>query len=221
MRSSAAEIGRVMARPECRSAFPEGSWTAGLVEIAQLVPLHPNLDIDYAEHLGGPELDRSSPFSAVRLCFAEKHVSPFQVGVDQSQKSITVSSIHPAFEIVGLRCSQQEDDGPLVVSFMVSAPPPVVTVLHHAGRHFLLDGTHRVYRLMRAGFSHVPCIVRDAPGLAQLASRVPQVFPPSLLMAPRPPLFPDFADPALGLTAPLRAMRRVIRLRPDEYLVAT
>jgi hypothetical protein len=40
-------------------------------------------------------------------------------------------------------------------------------------------------------------------------------------MAPRPPLFADFADPELAIVAPLRAMRKVIRIRPDEYLIAS
>jgi hypothetical protein len=38
-------------------------------------------------------------------------------------------------------------------------------------------------------------------------------------MAPRPPLFPDFADPVLGMIVPFQAVRRVVRIRPDEYFV--
>jgi len=38
-------------------------------------------------------------------------------------------------------------------------------------------------------------------------------------MALRSPLFPDFADPALGIISPFRAVERVIRIRPDEYFV--
>lgn len=216
-----AEIGRIMSQPECKAAFLEGTWTAELVEIAKLIPVHPSLDVSYAESLGGPGLDPSQPGSAIRLCFAAKHASPFQVSVDQSQKSVSVAGLHPGFEVVSLRYSQQGDDGPLVVSFMVAAPPNVVVVLRHAGRLFLSGGYHRLYRLMQARFSHVPCIVRDVPGLAQFVPYSPQFFQEPALMAPRPPLFTDFADPELGLIAPLRAMRRVIRIRPDEYPIAS
>jgi hypothetical protein len=38
-------------------------------------------------------------------------------------------------------------------------------------------------------------------------------------MAPRPPLFTDFADAELGSMAPLLATHKVTRIRPDEYLV--
>jgi hypothetical protein len=216
-----AEIRRIMALPECQAAFPEGSWTAELVEIAKLVAVEPSVDVRYAESLGGADLNPSYPASAVRLCFAPKHAAPFHVSLDQSQKSVSISGIHPAFEVVSLRCGQQGDDGPLIVSFMVAAPPNIAVVLRHSGRLFLSGGYHRVYRLMQAGFSHVPCVVRDAPGLAPIAPSGPLFFPEPILTAPRPPLVADFADPQLAIIAPLRARRRVIRIRPDEYLVAS
>jgi hypothetical protein len=216
-----AEIRRIMAQPECGAAFPEGTWTAELVEIAKLIPIHPGLDVRYAESLGGGSLDPAQPLSALQLCFAAKHASPFHFGVDHAQKSVNIVGIHPAFEVVSLRCGQQQDDGPLIVSFMVAAPPNIVVVLRHAGRLFLSGGRHRVYRLMQAGFSHVPCVVRDAPGFAQIAPYGPRFFQEPVLMAPRPPLFADFADPELAIVAPLRAMRKVIRIRPDEYLIAS
>jgi hypothetical protein len=215
------EIRRIMAQPECKAAFPEGTWTAQMVEIAKLIAVHPSLDVRYAESLGGPALDASKLISAVQLCFGSKHSSPFHVSVDQPHKSINIVGTHPAFEVVSLRCSQQGETGSLVVSFMVAAPPNIVVVLRFAGRVFLAGGYHRVYRLMQAGFSHVPCIVREAPGFAQIAQCGPLIFQESALMAPRPPLVADFADPELGIIAPLRAMRKVIRIRPDEYLVAS
>jgi hypothetical protein len=216
-----AEIRRIMAQPECRAAFPEGTWTAELVEIAKLIPIHPSLDVRYAESLGGASLDPSQPISALQLCFAAKHASPFHFSVDHAQKSVNIVGIHPAFEVVSLRAGQQGEDGPLIVSFMVAAPPNMVVVLRHAGRLFLSGGRHRVYRLMQAGFSHVPCVIRDAPGLTQIAPYGPRFFQEPVLMAPRPPLFADFADPELASIAPLRAMRKVIRIRPDEYLIAS
>jgi hypothetical protein len=216
-----AEIHRIMAQPECRAAFPEGTWRAELVEIAKLIPIHPSLDIRYAESLDGGSLDASQPISALQLCFATKHASPYHVSVDHAQKSVNVVGNHPAFEVVSLRAGQQGEDGPLIVSFMVAAPPNIVVVLRHAGRLFLSGGRHRLYRLMQAGFSHVPCVIRDAPGFAQIAPYGPRFFQEPVLMAPRPPLFADFADPELASIAPLRAMRKVIRIRPDEYLVAS
>lgn len=87
------------------------------------------------------------------------------------------------------------------------------------GCRFLSSGYHHVYRLMKAGFSHVPCIVREASTFAQTGAYGPGLFSDEVLMVPRPPLFPDFADPVLGIISPFRAVQRVIRIRPDEYFV--
>jgi hypothetical protein len=216
--AACAEIGQAMSRPDCNAAFPEGRWAPKLVEIAKLIPVTPSLDVAYAESLGSPGLDSSNPLSAIRLCFNPTHSSSFNVSLDQAQKSVSIVGIHPALEVVSLRCSQQAEDGPLLVSFMVAAPPNLVVVLRHQGRLLLCGGYHRLYRLLRAGFAQVPCVVQDVPGLGQVARHG---FPEPVLMAPRPPLFTDFVDPELGLIVPLRTTRKVTRIRPDEYLVAS
>jgi hypothetical protein len=219
--AACAEIDQIMSRPDCKATFPEGRWTAELVEIAKLIPLSPSLDMAYAESLGGPGLDPSNPLSAVRLCFNPKHSSSFHVSLDQAQKSVTVVGMHPTLEVVSLRCSQQAEDGPLIVSFLVAAPPNLVVVLRHHGRLFLCGGYHRVYRLLQAGFPQAPCVVQDAPGLGQIVRYGSSLFQEPVLMAPRPPLFTDFADPELRSVAPLRATHKVTRIRPDEYLVVS
>jgi hypothetical protein len=215
-----AEIAQIMSRPDCKAAFPEGRWAAELIDIAQLVAVYPSLDLRYAESLGGAALDPSNPLSAVRLCFNPKHSSPFHVSLDQGQKSISIVGIHPALEVVSLRCRQQAEDGPLLVSFMVAAPPNLVVVLRHRGRLLLCGGYHRVYCLLQAGFARVPCVVVDAPGFGYIARYGSAFFREPVVMAPRPPLFTDFADPELAIIAPLRAAHKVTRIRPDEYSVA-
>lgn len=217
---SIAEINRVMARSECQAAYPEGTWTAELVEIATLVPIQPNLDLDYAGGLGDSDLDPSKPESAVSLCFAEKHPTEFHVSVEESQKAITISGINPSLEVVGLRYEQQENEGPLLLSFMVSPAPNIVVIARYSGRHLLASGYHRVYRLLQLGFTHVPCIVRETQTVAQIGMRGRAMFAESVLMAPRPPLFPDFADQVLGIVVPFKAVHRVVRIRPDEYFVS-
>jgi hypothetical protein len=126
-------------------------------------------------------------------------------GRARAPKSLTIVGKHPPLEVVSLRCSQQAEDGPFLVSFLVAAPPNLVVVLRHHGRLFLCGGYHRVYRLLQAGFSQVPCVVQDAPGLGQIARYGSFLFQEPVLMAPRPPLFTDFADPELGSMAPLHA----------------
>jgi len=214
-----SEIQRVMSRPECKSAYPEGSWSAELVEIAGIIPLQPSLDLDYAQSFNGPDLAPSQMLPAVKLSFAEKHPSEFDVTADQLQKAISISGLNPSLEVVGLRYESQPDGGPVLVSFVVSPAPNIVVVSRYAGRHFLSSGYHRVFRLMKVGYSHVPCVVREVKTLAQVGARGSEAFRDPVFMSPRPPLFPDFADPVLATIVPFPALRRVIRIRPDEYFV--
>ena len=206
-------VKRTLDQPECKAAFPEDTWAPVLVEIARITPLQPNLDVEYAEGLGDTTLDPANPAAAVKLCFASRHTTGFDVRAEESQKALSVTGVHPSLEVVGLQYSQQGGNGMVLVSFMISPPPNIAAVTHDAGRYFLLNGYHRVYRLMLAGFTRVPCMVRDGAPYGR------GFFPEEVLGAPRPPLLPDFADPALGIIVPFRAVKRVVRIRPDEYSV--
>ena len=214
-----AEIEKVMERPDCKQNYPAGTWTARLMEISKLIPFQPHLDVAYAESLGPPDLSPSRLLSGIKLCFSDRHGTSFGLNVDESQKSITITGINPTMQVRGVECGQQEQDGPFAVSLLISGRPNIVEVSQFGERCFLASGYHRVYRMMKAGFSYVPCIVREARALSETGGRGPGFFPESALTAPRPPLFPDFADKVLGIIVPFRARTKVIRIRPDEYFV--
>ena len=217
-REAIYQIEKIMELPDCDEIFPRGSWTAGLVEISTLIPLQPNLDVAYAESLGPPDLSSSRLLSAVNLCFSDSRSTAFGINVDEVQKSVTITGINPTLHVKGVQYGKQQD-GLLIVSMMIGAALNIVQVSQFAGRYFLVSGNHRVYRLMKAGFSHVPCMVHEAKSIAETGARGSSFFAESVLTAPRPPLFPDFADKVLGVTVPLRALSKVIRIRPDEYSV--
>jgi hypothetical protein len=218
-REAISEIDKVMERQECEEIYPRGTWTAGLVEISKLIPLQPNLDVAYAESLGPPDLSSSRMMSAVSLCFSDGRSTAFGINVDELQKSVTITGINPTLQVRGVQYGKQQQDGPFIISMMIGAAPNIVHVAQMGGRSFLASGNHRVYRLLKAGFTHVPCIITEAGTLDETGARAPGSFPESVLTAPRPPLFPDFADKVLGVIVPLRAVSKVIRIRPDEYSV--
>lgn len=218
-REALAEIERAMARPDCKEMFRDGRWIPKLVNISKLVPFQPNLDVDYADSLGGSGLSASNMMSAVKLCFSSKRSTALAINVEDPQKAITISGVNPTLQVSGVQYGQQSEDGPFVVNLFISAGPNLVQVSQYRGRYLLSSGYHRVYKLLKAGFSHVPCLAREARALAETGASGPGFFPESVLMAPRPPLFPDFADKELGIVVPLRAVRKVIRIRPDEYFL--
>jgi hypothetical protein len=218
-REAISEIEKVMGAPECEEIYPRGTWTAGMVEIAKLIPFQPNLDVAYAESLGPPDLSSSRLLSAVKLCFSDGRSTAFGISVDELQKSVTITGINPTLQVRGVQYGKQQQDGPFIVSMMIGAAPNIVHVAQFGGRSYLSSGYHRVYRLLKAGFSHVPCIVTEADSIEETGVRAPTFFPESVLTARRPPRFPDFADKVLGVIVPLRAVSKVIRIRPDEYSV--
>lgn len=194
-----AEIHEVMSRPDCRQAFPEGNWTPKLVEISKIIPFQPNVDVEYAERQRDPSLVPPNLMSAVKLCFPRKRPSALAIQVDEAQKAITVSGINPALQIVGLQGGQQNGEGPFVISLYISPGPNIVQVPQYRGRNFLSNGYHRVYGLVKAGFTRAPCAVKEATTLAETGALGAGFFSEALLMSARPPLFADFSDKVLGI----------------------
>ncbi len=212
-------IGKVMDRADCKQMFPDGSWSVSLLQLSGIIPFQPNIDLAYASSLGDETLDHVDLLSAVKLCFPYGKPSTLAVSVDQPQKAITVSGINPSLQVAGFHCGQQDAEGPFVISLYLSTGPNIVQATRYRGRYFLTNGYHRAYRLMRAGFTHIPCLVRNANNIAETGALVAGFFPESLLMSPRPPLFTDFTDEVLAITVPTHAAKKVVRIRPDEYLV--
>jgi len=216
---SLLEIAKVTARPEFKQAFSDGTWSLSLVELSAIIAFQPNVDIAYAAKQGGDNLNSGDLLSAVRLCFPYGKPTALAVNLDQAQKAITVSGNNPSLQVVGFNWGQQEPQGPFVVSMFIHAGPNVVQVSRYRNRYFLSNGYHRLYRLMKAGFTHVPCLVKNANNLAETGALGPGFFSESVLMAARPPLFADFGDDVLGITVPLHGTKKVVRIRPDEFLM--
>jgi hypothetical protein len=214
------EIAKVTERPDFKQVFPEGTWSISLVELSLIVPFQPNVDIAYADKQGEESLNPRNLLSAVRLCFPYGKPTTLAINFDQAQKAITVSGINPSLQVVGFNWGQQDTQGPFVVSMYINAGPNIVQVSRYRGRYFLSNGYHRVYRLMKAGFTHIPCLLKNASNLAETGALAPGFFSESVLMAPRPPLFPDFGDEVLGITVPIHGTKKVVRIRPDEFLMA-
>jgi hypothetical protein len=213
------EVGKVMDRPDCKQMYASGTWSVSLVQLSGIVPFQPNIDLAYASSLGDEPLRPADILSAVKLCFPFGKPSTLAVSVDQPQKAITVSGINPSLQVAGFHCGQQDAQGPFVISLYISAGPNIVQVTRYRGRYFLTNGNHRAYRLMKAGFTHIPCLVRTASNIAETGALGAGFFPESLLMSERPPVFTHFADDVLAITIPTHLAKKVVRIRPDEYFV--
>jgi hypothetical protein len=88
------------------------------------------------------------------------------------------------------------------------------------GRWFLRDGYHRAYRLLQAGLHRVPAVVIYARTIQELGATEPWFFSEQQLFSDRPPRLMDFLDEDLVVSYRRTALRKVIRIRIDEFLQA-
>jgi hypothetical protein len=88
------------------------------------------------------------------------------------------------------------------------------------GRWFLRDGYHRAYRLLQAGVHRVPAVVIYARTIEELGATEPWFFSEQQLFSDRPPRLMDFLEEDLVLSYSRTALRKVIRIRIEEFLQA-
>jgi hypothetical protein len=88
------------------------------------------------------------------------------------------------------------------------------------GRWFLRDGYHRAYRLLQAGVHRVPAVVIYARTIEELGATEPWFFSEQQLFSDRPPRLTDFLEEDLVLSYRRTALRKVIRIRIEEFLQA-
>ncbi len=90
-----------------------------------------------------------------------------------------------------------------------------LSALNYRDRLILKNGTHRAYALRALGFERVPCLVteidhEDDLDLAGIRGVRPQIE--RSLRLPRPPLFKDYFDPALGKVVPVSRSDHALHL---------
>ena len=81
------------------------------------------------------------------------------------------------------------------------------------------DGHHRLYGLMKAGISQVPAVLIHARTFEETGAGRPGFFGYEQLFGPRPPQLHDFVDDEFSAEVNVRAIRKVVRIRAEEFAV--
>ncbi len=92
-------------------------------------------------------------------------------------------------------------------------------VVSYRGKFLLKNGYHRAVGLLMKGLSHAPCVIVEVGDFGETAAAGVGFFNETLLMRPRPPLVGDFLDTELTLEVAKRPIRKIIRVRPDEFII--
>jgi hypothetical protein len=94
---------------------------------------------------------------------------------------------------------------------------PLVQVVRFQGRCYLKNGYHRAYAIQKAGATHMPCILLDAPDYS-LVGAAGMTFSYQLLQTPNPPTFGHYVA-SRGYAAELKPITRIIQVTWSDVSV--
>jgi hypothetical protein len=150
-----------------------------------------------------------------------------QITFDQTVPGVTFSAASPKLQLGGLQLlgvggpevsvGGQQVTQPGVI-FLIGTQPNYVQVAHYKDRYFLKNGYHRAYAALLSNRKHIPAVVSEFDDFAGVGAINPGFFSKELLMSDAPPLLSDFLNPQFAIDVRLKPMRKIIRVRVDEFL---
>jgi hypothetical protein len=214
----------VAKRPEVQATFHGLAWQPAVVDLSHVLSFQKIIFTD-GPGLATQQIDTES---LTELCLpAEQPLPPTGAITDPDGKSFTISSLNTNLRIAGGQLSEANvSPGPglpsvrmQAVTLLVSMGTSYMQVVRYRDRWFLRDGYHRASRLLRSGISVVPCIYIEANAFEQVLAGVGAALPYEVLYGDRPPSLNDFWDDSVSSEISQLAIRKVIRIRGEEFAV--
>jgi hypothetical protein len=103
--------------------------------------------------------------------------------------------------------------------FLINHGVSLLQVVEYSGRWFIRDGYHRAYGLLRKGITRIPCIFIRAANFQQTGADQPAFIRYETLFGLRPPFLRDFLLNEVSATVQQRAVRKVVRVAAEEFVV--
>lgn len=139
---------------------------------------------------------------------------------DRDGHGVTITSLNPNLRVSPVRTVTAPDGtASRVIGFTLMFGTPHVHVVEYSGRWFLKDGYHRCYGLLARGITRVPAIVERARSFADVHGGGATLISQEYLLGAHPPVLGDFHDPALSATVSQQVLRKVVRIRAEEFVV--
>jgi hypothetical protein len=218
-------LDQVASRPEVHAAFADVPWRIEWVDLTRVLSVQKMITTDGLE-LRVAEAT-TDPAALVELCLpAAQPVPPLGAFGDPDSHGFALSSLNPNLRVVGSNVSealvsaspQLPPQKVQAFTFFVSMGASYVQVAQYQGRSFLRDGYHRAAGLLRAGIKRVPAVVMDAPSF-QFITSAPGLFDHEVAFSDRAPRLADFWDDSVSADALQPAVRKVVRIRAEEFVV--
>src|SRR5882724_9361709 len=220
------QLDAVAHRADVAAHFSGMNWRPEWVDLGEVLSFQKGIVLDGAdERIGSADRDASALF---KLCIPGEGPapSPAAISSDPDNKGFTISSLNPNLRIVGAQVSDAD------VSPAIGMPPmkmkaftilaftglSYLQVVRYRDRCFVRDGYHRATGLLRRGVRVVPCIFIEARNFGEVGCP-PGSLTDEVMYGDRPPRLVDFWDDATAREVEQIAIRKVLRVRGDEFLV--
>jgi hypothetical protein len=217
-------LNAIAKRQEIAANFPGMKWKPAFVDLRKVISFQKIIYVDgLDERVGGS----SDVKSLVELCIpSEQAPPPLGAFTDPDGKGFTISSFNPNLRIAGGQLSEaQVSPAPglpavrmQAVTMLVYMGTSYLQVARYRGRSFIRDGYHRAAGLIKRGIHSVPCIFVEADSFEQVGA-LAGAFTFEVLYGDRPPLVMDFWNEAVTREVSQLAVRKVVRVRGEEFVV--
>ncbi len=214
-------------RPDVLAAFQPHDWSLGMVNLEEVLSFQKVVVEEQA-------IERANAVSTADLQNLFKFCLPdvsegvnLAGALDQNQKGITFSSLNPNLRVgnhlildidvpAGAGAPGRKEK---FVGYSINFGSQFVQVAEYNGRWFVRDGYHRTYGLLKRGVDRIPCIFIRARSFEELGAAAPGFFSYEILFGERPPLLTDFLDDAVSISAKQAAIRKVVRISAEEFVI--
>jgi len=214
----------VVQRPELHGNFGSLQWRPAMVDLTKVLSFQKIVHIDgIAERLKGAR----EKARLLELCIpAQQPPPPLGAFTDSDGKGFTISSQNPNLRIAAGHLADanvaQGTGFPEVkmqaVTLLVHMGTSYLQVIRYRDRCFIRDGYHRAAGLLRRGITKVPCIFIEARSFEEVGPPAGS-FTFEVLYGDRPPHVADFWNNVVARTVNQVAIRKVVRVRGEEFVV--
>jgi hypothetical protein len=219
-------LDEIRSRPEVAANFSGMNWRPAIVDLRRVLSFQ---KIIYTDGLDERLKGAGTEDGLYELCVPRKQLShPLGAFNDPDGKGFTISSFNPNLRIAAGQISEANvSPGPNLptvrmqaVTLLVYMGTSYLQVVRYGDRTFIRDGYHRAAGLLKARIYHVPCIFIEAVTFEQVGPvQVPGAFSYETLYSQRAPLLADFWNDDVAATVSQPAVRKVVRIRGEEFVV--
>jgi hypothetical protein len=199
-------------RQNAQALFDDG-FRVATADLAHLYAIQANT---FTDQYGSAVkmLDESNMLEVAQLTLPLATEVQLSIGVDATQKSVTVTCANPNLQLLGPLQPQTGPNG-CVVGFQTTVSNSFLQVGVFDGRYFCRDGHTRALQLLKRGITHAPVLVKQFASYAEVAPR-PNLLPDVIALGSNAPMLQDFLDDRVSADVLLPTTRKAIVITATE-----